>query len=572
MASFWAELKKRKVIRAAVVYLVVAWVIVQIADVLAPVLLLPDWVARLVTFLLILGFPAAIVLAWAYDLTPDGIRTAHQVDSEQDANAELPQAPDIDSEPAIAVLPFTNNSPDPDNDYFSDGIAEELLNTLSRIPGWRVAAQTSCFHFKGRDEKVTTIGTELGVNTVLEGSVRASEDRVRVAAQLINVADGYQLWSGTYTHDRTDLLQVQEDIARAIVKALKGEVFEVDDADLVPTQNEEAYRHYLRGRFLWQRRDAEGIAEGIELLRQSIALDPEFVEAYASLAAAYHKVALYDPDADNATMQRLAETAARGALGRSPEFGEASAILGSILAARHEYEAAEVAFARALEHEPDNATAQHWLGLFLLNTGRVQDSLVHIERAQSLDPLNGAILGTLGEVNFALGRIDAAVSSYESARELGWRDAANAFLGIVHLYQGEHDAAAVCLTEGRFAAEPIPADITDTMLAAARAGTPPGGDVGDKIVALCRQGSLSKRLAFRLTALLGLDTLFDLDIDAADLSADEVGALWLPPASPLRQDSRFPALVESLGLPAAWRASTWADVCRPDGDSVICDG
>ena len=221
MASFWAELKKRKVIRAAVVYLVVAWVIVQIADVLAPALLLPEWVARLVTFLLILGFPLAIVLAWAYDLTPEGIRTASQVDTEQNAGAGLPAALDKDSEPAIAVLPFTNNSPDPENDYFSDGIAEELLNTLSRIPGWHVAAQTSCFYFKGRDEKVTTIGAELGVNTVLEGSVRASEDRVRVAAQLINVADGYQLWSGTYTHDRTDLLQVQEDIAGRIrVKAV----------------------------------------------------------------------------------------------------------------------------------------------------------------------------------------------------------------------------------------------------------------------------------------------------------------------------------------------------------------
>ncbi|MDJ0907329.1 MAG: hypothetical protein QNI96_15030 [Woeseiaceae bacterium] len=571
MASFWAELKKRKVIRAAVVYLVVAWVIVQIADVLAPVLLLPDWVARLVTFLLILGFPAAIVLAWAYDLTPDGIRTAHQVDSELDANAALPQAPDSDSEPAIAVLPFTNNSPDPDNDYFSDGIAEELLNTLSRIPGWRVAAQTSCFYFKGRDEKVTTIGAELGVTTVLEGSVRASDDRVRVSSQLINVADGYQLWSGTYTHDRTDLLQVQEDIARAIVKALKGEVFDVEDTSLVPTQNEEAYRHYLRGRFLWQRRDADAIAEGIELLRKAVSLDPEFAEAYASLAAAYHKVALYDPAIDNTTMQRLAETAAQSALGLSPGFGEASAILGSILAARHEYAAAEAAFGRALENEPDNATAQHWFGLFLMNTGRARDSLAHIERARSLDPLNGAILGTLGAVKFALGRIDAAVESFESARELGWRDAANAFLGAVHLYQGEHDVAATCLTEGRFAAEPIPAELIDTVLAAARAGTLRDGKVGEQILTLRRQESVSARLAFRLSALLGLETLFDLDVHTADLSADEIGALWLPPASELRRDDRFPGLIEGFGLPQAWRASTWADACRPDGDSFICD-
>lgn len=571
MASFWAELKKRKVIRAAIVYLVVAWVIVQIADVLAPVLLLPEWVARLVTFLLILGFPLAVVLAWAYDLTPDGIRTASQVDSAEDADAATPPSGE-DGEPAIAVLPFTNNSPDPDNEYFGDGIAEELLNTLSRIPGWRVAAQTSCFYFKGRDEKVTTIGAELGVSAVLEGNVRASDDRVRVAAQLVNVADGYQLWSGTYTHDRTDLLQVQEDIARAIVKALKGEVFEVEDRDLVPTQNEDAYRDYLRGRFLWQRRDAAGIAEGIELLRKAVALDPGFAEAYASLAAAYHKVALYDDDADNATMQRLAETAARSALGLAPKSGEASAILGSILAARHDYDEAEEAFSRALENEPDNATAQHWFGLFLLNTGRLRDALPHVERAQSLDPLNGAILGTLGAANFALGRIDAAVASYESARELGWRDAANAFLGAIRIFRGEHDAAAECLAAGRFAAEPIPTELADAVVTSAQSGALDDGSVGKRIVDLMLEGRMSPRLAFRLSALLGLDTLFDLDVDPAQLSADEVGALWLPPAGRLRKDVRFPALVERFGLPAAWQASSWADACRPDGDSLICDG
>lgn len=571
MTSFWAELKKRKVIRAAVVYLVVAWVIVQIADVLAPALLLPEWVARLVTFLLILGFPLAVVLAWAYDLTPDGIRTASQIDSEKAAEPVLPPAARSDAEPAIAVLPFTNNSPDPDNDYFSDGIAEELLNTLSRIPGWRVAAQTSCFYFKGRDEKVTTIGAELGVNTVLEGSVRASDDRVRVAAQLINVEDGYQLWSGTYTHDRTDLLQVQEDIARAIVKALKGEVFEVDGADLVPTQNEQAYRDYLRGRFLWQRRDAASIAEGIDLLRQAISRDPEFADAYASLAAAYHKLPLYDPQADTATMQRLAETAARSALSLAPDSGEASAILGSILAASHDYVAAEAAFDRALEHEPDNATAQHWLGVFLLNMGRVKESLEPIRRAQSLDPLNGAILGTLGGANFALGRIDAAVQCYESARELGWRDAANAFLGILHLYRGDVIKAAACLAEGRFAAEAIPDAIAKTVLAAAEAGKLNTGGVGAEVVGAAQRQDISMQLAFRLCALLGLAELFELDIDAGKLSADAVGTLWQPPAKALRQDSRFLELLERFGLPAAWRASHHADACRLVGDRFVCD-
>ena len=358
MASFWVELKRRRVVRATAVYAIVGWALIQITDVVAPTLLLPPWVSRLVTFILLLGLPVVIVLAWAYDLTPEGLKLTADADeatnripdnepAAREAIAEPAERTDharTSGETSIAVLPFSNVSPDPDNEYFSDGISEELINTLSRIDGWRVAGRTSCFYFKGKDKKIQKIGAELGVNTLLEGSVRTTDNHIRVTAQLINVSDGYQLWSNTYNHERNNLLQVQDEIARAIVEALKGKILSSGQTSRLTTSNEAAYQNYLRGRFLWQRRDARSIAEGIELLREAIGTDPGFSDAHAALAAAYHKVPLYDREADAGAMQRLAETAAREALRLNPYSGEASTILGSILANGHRYEAAEKAF------------------------------------------------------------------------------------------------------------------------------------------------------------------------------------------------------------------------------------
>jgi TolB-like protein/Tfp pilus assembly protein PilF len=587
MGSFWLELKRRRVIRVAVVYAIVAWGLIQMADVGAPALLLPSWVASLVTFLLILGFPAALVLAWAYDLTPSGIKPAPDANesaessTSSEANREdndetsiglTSQTDSQSAEPSIAVLPFTNISPDPHNEYFSDGISEELLNVLTRIGGWRVAARTSCFHFKGREEKIQTIGQELKVNTVLEGSVRTVKDRVRVTAQLVNVADGYHLWSGTYDHQLDDLLQVQDEIAQAIVGALKGKILEGDESGLLPTRNEDAYQNYLRGRFLWQRRDAESISEGIDQLREAIGIDPDFADAYASLAAAYHKVPLYDPSADAAVMQRLAEAAAREALRLNPDIVEASATLGSILADSHRYEAADETFARALDIADNNATTRHWYAIFLMNTGRLSKALEHIRIALRLDPLNGAIIGTHGNVSFALGRIESAIESYESAMELGWGDAAHAFLGAVYLYLGNRKKAGPCLRAGRFAAEAVPSRLVDAILNETTSDTGGSATLGDQILASVLADDITPALGFRLCALLGQVQIFDLPFDVQDVSGDALGTLWHPPAATIRRDRRFKSLAERFDLPVAWQQSSdWPDRCHPTDDGFVCD-
>ncbi len=541
MGSFWSELKKRRVIRAAVVYVLVAWVIMQIADVVAPQLLLPDWVASLVTFLLILGFPISLVLAWAYDLTPDGIVLTPPSNADEEPESTTAAAN------SIAVLPFRNMSPDPDKEFFSDGITDEILSVLAREGALKVAARTSCFYFKGRDESIKSIGKELGVAKILEGSVRSEGERIRITAQLVDAAEGYQVWSQTFDRDVNSLLDVQDEIARAIVATTQGGT--TAGTNPRPTASDTAYQHYLRGRYLWQRREAASINEGIALLREAIALDPDFAGAYATLAAAYHKLPLYDPEADNAACQSLAEAAAREAIAKDPDLVDAHSTLASILAVSHRYDDAEAAFKRALELGPEDSAAQHWYAVFLLNTGRLDEALEHIRIAEALDPLNGAIAGTYGNITFALSQTDEAIAKYETALQLGWADAANAFLGAVFIHLGDKDRAEAHLRRGRLGAEPIPEALIEKIVRTSSEDAASWATLGDDLAERVSSGEVSPDLAFRLAALLGHQQAFDLAGDT--VSADAFGLLWLPGATALREDPRFNELAARVGLTSA---------------------
>lgn len=604
------ELRRRKVFRLGVSYLVVAWVAMQIVNEFFPPLGLPEWSQTLVAVLILIGFPFALLLAWAYELTPDGIKP-ERVISETGAKSQPAVGhPDTKvliglavlfagvavvwylatisrewafeasialalsmlvlaillysmlnrrhqhraegtaqstEQISIAVLPFVNLSPDPDNEYFSDGMAEELLNMLAGIEGWRVAARASCFHFKGRNEKIQVVGEELNVSNVLEGSVRSVDNRVRVTAQLSKVDGGYQLWSETYDRTLDDVFQVQDEIALAIVRALKGKLLD-DFAAVPPTSDAVAFRNYLQGRSMWQRRDAKSIARGIGLLQQAVTLDPKFARAHASLAAAYHKLPLYDSQADAAATQQSAEAAAREALRLDARVGEAYATLASILTNSHQYAEASAQFARALAVEPNDATVQHWHAVFLLNTGRAASALQQISTALLLDPLNGAVIGTHGCANFAVGDFKAAIDSLQNAEQLGWADAARAFLGAIYLHLGDIAEAEGYLRKGRFGGEPIPDQLISALLTSVK-GADRMADAGQEIAASVERGEIGQNLGFRLSALIGSDCLFDLPSDVQDISSDALGAIWYPPAAPLRDDSRFAALLERFNLP-----------------------
>ncbi len=279
MTSFWGELKRRNVVRVTVAYVIVGWLILQLTDVLVPLLTLPEWAGRLIFLLLLVGFPLALFFAWAFELTPEGLKKGKDVDrsdsithltgrkldfgiigvlvvavgfllvdkiylSEEDTAADEVIATERQS---IAVLPFVNMSPDPDQEYFSDGLSEEILNLLAKIPELKVIGRTSSFAFKGKNEDLRIIGEALGVNTLLEGSVRKSGDRVRITAQLIDVSDASHIWSETYNRTLDDIFAVQDDVAAAIIDAMQIHVSAIPTRGR-PTENTVAYALLLKAR------------------------------------------------------------------------------------------------------------------------------------------------------------------------------------------------------------------------------------------------------------------------------------------------------------------------------------
>ena len=296
--SLFEELKRRNVFRVGIAYLVLGWVVIQITDTVAPALNLPDWTLALVTWIGIIGFPFAVLIAWAFELTPEGIKREHEVDRSQsithvtgrkfdfaiigllvvalgfvvwdaylseldevlvtetpvEAIEPAPVEEALTATASIAVLPFVNMSSDSEQEYFSDGLSEEILNLLTRISGLKVIARTSSFVFKGKNEDVRTIGQMLDVSTVLEGSVRKSGERVRITAQLIDVSDGAHLWSETYDRTLTDIFAVQDDVAAAIIDALQIHVG-ANPTRGRPTDNAEAYALFLEARAAMNRSD-----------------------------------------------------------------------------------------------------------------------------------------------------------------------------------------------------------------------------------------------------------------------------------------------------------------------------
>ena len=292
VAELLDELKRRKVAGRGLLYLVVAWILMQVVDIVFPALSIPDWALSMVVVLLILGFPVAIGLAWMFE-TPSAIAKGKRRPGRPAGTGRADRDADADTPRSIAVLPFVNMSDDKDNEYFSDGMTEEILNALTKVPGLRVASRTSSFAFKGEAKDVLEIAEDLRVDTVVEGSVRKAGERVRVTAQLISADDGYHLWSETYDGDLEDIFRLQDEIARSIVEALKIELVGSKDAQLVEPETEdvEAYTHYLQGRFFFNRFQENDLERSLEQYRQALEHDPKYGRAYAGIADTWMQLA-----------------------------------------------------------------------------------------------------------------------------------------------------------------------------------------------------------------------------------------------------------------------------------------
>ena len=320
---------------------------------------------------------------------------------------------------SIAVLPFVNMSRDEENEYFSDGLAEELMNTLSKIRGLRVAARTSSFHFKGKNPTIAEVGATLNVATVLSGSVRKSANRVRISVQLVKVMDGYHLWSETFERTLDDIFAVQDEVARAVVTALPGELL-ISQAGLAAsrgTSNSDAYDAYLEGRFLWNKRTESDVRKAIKFLEQAIALDPQFAEAWVGLADCYVVLPFYSLVPTRNTLPKAREAAQR-ALELKPEFGPAHSTLAYALMVDLQWADADAEFRRAISLSPEDATAHKWYADLLMMTGRSSAALRELRRALELDPLSASIWAIMGEWYWMEGQLDDAMAQYKKALEL----------------------------------------------------------------------------------------------------------------------------------------------------------
>jgi len=429
--SFFEELKRRNVIRVSIAYIVVGWLVSQVAEFAIETFGAPDWVLKIFVVFLMLGFPIVAIFAWAFEMTPEGIRRERDVDRKQSiakhtgrkldytiifvmalalgyfiydkvenqakdgpvkvAEVNIQAAPPVTAdtlpvEPSIAVLPFTDMSPDQDQGYFSDGISEELLNVLVKVNGLKVASRTSSFTYKGSKLSLAEIADELRVDHVLEGSVRKADNRVRITAQLIDATTDRHIWSSTFDRELVDIFAIQDEIANAIVAALSAELGILEDTPVISvaatTENLDAYELYLKARGLFLTRQRLG--ESIALYERAVELDPGFARAWEGLAAVYSVVESWGftgRDWDN-----LAIEAAERALELDPGLSTPWAVIGQIAANNEDHISSMSHMNRAIQLDPNNATNFLWRGIDYSFLGFQTESIADLKRCLEIDP------------------------------------------------------------------------------------------------------------------------------------------------------------------------------------------
>lgn len=591
------ELKRRKVFRVAGVYAVVGWALLQVADVLGPALLLPEVVTRAVAFLVILGFPVALVLAWAFEVTPDGVRKTERKDGSPAAassngwfskRAAVGAAIVVllgiggtwlavgsgfagSSPPAgetlprsVAVLPFANMSGAEENEYFSDGLAEEILNLLAKVDELKVPARTSSFAYKGRNEDVREIARALDVGAVLEGSVRRADNQIRVSAQLIQASDGYHLWSETYDRELKDIFAIQEDIARKIVHALQVELGMAPEEAVGrrrPTDDLEAYQLFLQARHLFHQRTEESLLRSADLYNEALERDPDFAEAWVGLATTHVVIPGYaEPEYDS---RHRALVAVERGLALDSTIALGYAVLGNLRGDEGDLLGGYRAYERALELDPDAPTILLWSAITQLGAGRIEEGARLIERAFALDPASGVITGWRGHVAFLRGDLEAAMDAYRRSIELTWGAGGFWFCMVALASDRYAELGSECRTDGSGGG----ASRVVTTLGMARA------------VADGEEGARERM--FELEPLDGIllgpawdrPDMFFRGLEALDGSASNLAtvAMWRPEAAEYRRDSRFTEWVERMGLPDYWDEAGWPDACsRMDSGNVRC--
>jgi TolB-like protein/Tfp pilus assembly protein PilF len=519
LRGLWRELKERRVVGAVAAYAAVAFVLLQLSEIIFPAFGIGPSAVRLLVGALLAGFPLVLALSWVYDLTRKGLTRTR---SRHGAPVSLPmpvvtagvvlsaaglglvgwwavRGAQLGGAPAaaqssIAGLPFVDMSERGDQGYLGDGLAEEILNVLAGIDGLHVAARTSAFALRESAQDIRDVGTQLGVATVLEGSVRRDDRRVRITAQLIDATSGYHLWSNTYDREVEDMFAVQDEIAGAIVSALLGQLD-------VPTG-------YWQGRAQWNRRDAAGVPGALRLFERALTVDPEFAEAYAGLADAYALMPQVVPGIDPAVAFARAEGAAKKALELDPDLAEAHASLGLVLALTGDRAGALTSLDKALALNPSHAAALHWRGNVLAESGQLASASADLAGAAKLDPLSPAIATDKGYLHLWRGEIEAAAASFDNALALDFRFGPALFgRALVALEREEPVPLRMALAQWA-AVSGLPAglaaELAEPMIGHRRTGET--GEAPPTLRSVAEQGDLAKAgVLASLHALVGAD-------------------------------------------------------------------
>ena len=435
--SFFAELRRRNVYKVAVAYAVVAWLLIQVTTQVFPIFEIPNWALRLIVFAIVIGFPIALIIAWAFELTPEGLKRTEDADLAGKAHPKshawiyvvvlgavlsvglfligrytawtnttlrLTEATTAISQKSIAVLPFENFSRDTENAYFADGIQDEILSTIGKIGDLKVISRTSTAKYKSRPENLRQVGLELGAASVLEGSVQKAGERVRVIVQLIDAANDTHLWSETYDRELKDIFSVQSDIAQSVASALRARLSPTDKLSLgeAPTQNPEAYQLYLKaGYFQREAMQRNGdpatvLPQALELFAAAVAKDPSFALAWARISYT-HSWMYWFGVADSPDQVRLAAEAAQRAVSLDPQLGEAHLAAGYVAYwGRRDYAIGMKEFEVARKLLPNNPDVYIAIGSICRRRGDWATAIEEFKRAVSLDPRDAQLSSELG--------------------------------------------------------------------------------------------------------------------------------------------------------------------------------
>ena len=584
--NFFAELRRRNVYKVAVAYIVAGWAFSQGIAQVFPVFEVPNWLIRSVVLLIIIGLPIALVLAWTFEITPQGIKRTETADAmpgsarpkkyvwiyvvvigvaisiglfflgrytaRNTASAARTEAATLPQK-SIAVLPFESLSEDKNNAYFAEGVQDEILTRLAKVADLKVISRSSTQRFKSAPSDLREIARQLGVMHIVEGSVQKANDQVRVNVQLVNAMNDTHLWAEIYDRKLTDIFAVESEIAKAIADTLQAKLTGSEQRALAarPTDDSEAYQLYLQGRFFWNKRTTEGIRKSIDYFNQAITKDPNYALAYAALGQSYVILPAYDGGAPKDCFPQ-GEIFAKKALALDPGSSEALAVTASAKALyQFDFEGAHRDYEKGVQLHPNDATTHHWFANDVLaNLGDYERELAEMRRALELDPLSPILHNNTGNAFVHNGRFDEAIAEYRKAVELDstfylalWNH------GLLLELQGKiPEAIAQYEKAGAITNDPTPLGMLGHIY-----GTTGRKDEARKILEKLKKMRAERYIAAYPLAIVALgleekeEALKWLDQAYQDRDGNAIAPIRIDPLfKPLRGDPRFEALAEKV--------------------------